>query len=437
MSRYFSRRIDLFIVLSVLVLLAAHIISNYVIKNPAFKQGADFDNNKTELLISVRCEKLLGREQAEALLPEFMEKNPDYKLIILNDGDEREPDIIIFDEGDFSGLVASGALISLEPYFSHEKSLHNFAANQRFESPDEIHKTGMDLFTVPLVSFMDLLFYNIELLTDAGFDRPPKTRDEFLAYTKAVSERKSAGAVLSLSIHDRQAVSRDIFSWIWASGGDFWPDGNTTQKPVINSRPMIRDISFLGSLYGIETFASVSFTLTGEQRLEEFAQGKVGLMIASSGFIPLLRKRMGDNAFGITTIPNTGTAEKYNLGLFGLYTGISKNCAFPDEAWSFLSYLAEQIPFLCAELNAVPGVVSGFFSGDFDYMKDDPFYSKARDIFESSEIVQGFSKTAGAEVFERIVLEEMRGFFENSRTAEQTAAAIQKRWDEIPIVRNR
>jgi len=70
-------------------------------------------------------------------------------------------------------------------------------------------------------------------------------------------------------------------------------------------------------------------------------------------------------------------------------------------------------------------------------MKDDPFYSKARDIFESSEIVQGFSKTAGAEVFERIVLEEMRGFFENSRTAEQTAAAIQKRWDEIPIVRNR
>ena len=438
MSRYFPRRVDLFIVLSVLVLLFSHIISNYVIAG--FRSGADTDNKhkKTELLLSARYEELFGREWTEMLLREFEEKNTDLKLILMDNSDERDPDILIIEEGNFSSFAA--ALASLEPYFNQERNLHNFTANQRFDSPDEIHKSNMDLYTVPLVSFMDLLFYNIDLLSAAGFDRPPKTRDEFLAYTKAVSQRKSAGAVLSLSIHDRQAAARDVFSWIWASGGDFWLNDSSSQnaqKPVINTRSIIRDISFLGSLYGSETFASVSYSLTGEHRLEEFAQGKIALMIASTSVIPFLRERMGDNAFGITTIPDSGLAVKYNLCLSGFYAGINANCEYPDEAWSFLSFLAEQIPLLCARLNAVPGVVSGFFSGDFNYMQDDPFYSKARDIFESSEIVQGFSKTARAEEFERIVLEEMREFFESGRTAEQTAAAIQRRWDEIPAMKNR
>ena len=437
MSRYFSPQIDLFIVLSVFILLIAHVISNYVIVNSIFKPGdTDNKNKKTEIFLSLRYEEIFGKELTETLLREFEDNNPDLKLILLNNSDERTPDILIFDESDLSSLVSAGALVSLEPYFYQERNLHNFAANQRFESPDEINKTGMDLYTVPLVSFMDLLFYNIDLLKAAGFDRPPKTREEYLAYTKAVSERKTAGAVLSLSIHDRQAVTRDIFSWIWASGGDFWRNDNSSQnahRPFINSRSIIRDISFLGRLYGIETFASVSYSLTGEQRMEEFAQGKIALMIASTRVIPHLRQKMGDHAFGITTIPDSGSAEKYNLGLSSFHAGISANCAYTDAAWSFLSFLAEQIPLLCAKLNAVPGIVSGFFSGGFYYMEDDPFYSKARDIFESSEIVQGFSKTARAGEFERIVLEEMREFFESSRTAEQTAAAIQRRWDEIPM----
>ena len=437
MSRYFSRRIDLFIVLSVLILLIFNIISNYVSWNSIFRLGADSDsgNKQTELLISPRCEELFGKEWTEILIRDFEEKNPELKIVLLDSPDEREPDILIFDEGDYSGLAAAGDLVSLEPYFNHERNLHHFASNQRFESPDEIRKVDMELFAVPLVSFMDLLFYNIELLAASGFDRPPKTRDEFLAFVKAVSGRNAAGAVSSLNIQDRRSVSRDIFSWIWASGNDFWPNDSSAaaQKPVINNRLTIRDITFLGRLFGKEASGSVSYSITGEQRLEEFAQGKIALMIASTGAIPYLREKMGDNTFGITTIPDSGSGGKYNLNLYGFYTGINTNCAYPDEAWIFLSFLAEQIPHLCAKLNAVPGIVSGFFSGDFDYMKDDPFYSKARDIFELSEIVHGFSKTTKAGEFEKIVLEEMQEFFQSGRTPEQTAAAIQRRWDEIPV----
>ena len=403
-SIYFLERIDIFIIISVLVLIIIPVIMNF-----AFKPKTGNDEKLTELFLSTRCEEFFGREWTETLLREFGELNPEMRVKLLNISDEegREPDIFIFDEGDFSGLAARNALMFLEPYSDQGAETRRLA--------------------IPLVSFMDLLFYNIDLLKAAGFDRPPKTRTEFLAYAKAVSGgNNAAGTGVGLSPKDRQALSRDIFSWIWSDGGDFW---QTKDRPIINSRFITADISFLGSLYREAAMAPNSFAATGDQRLEEFAQGKIAMIIASTRAIPYLREKMGDDAFGITTIPVSGAAGKYSITLSGLYAGINAKCAYPDEALKFLLFFAEQSPFLCAKLKAVPGNVSNFIPGD--YVKADTFYSKAWDIFESSRIVQGFSGKPGEQEFERAVREELQIFFESSRTAQETSAAIQRRWDAV------
>lgn len=394
--------VDLFIALCVLVLMISPIISNFILRlNTGIK--------RTEMFLSVRCEELFGKDTTQTLLREFEERNPDLQIKTAGEK-SREPDILIFDENDYNDLVARGALASLETYIHTENRTVQFA--------------------VPLVSFMDLLFYNIELLKNAGFARPPKTRDEFFACAKAVSDGGGAsGAAMSLNFNDKQALSRDVFSWIWASGGDFW---SGTKGPIINSKSVIGDISFLGRLYREGVLAPRTFDMTGERRLEEFAQGKIAMITASTHDIPLLRKKMGDGAFGITAIP--GSVGKYNIGLSGCYAGISSNCAYPDEAWTFLVFLIEQSSSLCEELKAVPGVVSGLFPGA--YIKDDPFYLKAWNIFESSEIVQGFSGKAGWKAYSLILQEEMQAFFENMQTAEETAALIQRRWDTVFLANN-
>ena len=153
------------------------------------------------------------------------------------------------------------------------------------------------------------------------------------------------------------------------------------------------------------------------------------MMIASSGSIPFLREQMGDNAFGITTIPGSDLAGLYNISLSGIYAGIGANCGYPDEAWQFLLFLAGQSSLICETLKAVPGVVSDIIPGDF--VRDDPFYSKAHDIFVSSEVVENFSAKPDAGKYENIFLEEVRFFFENNRTAQETVTAIQRRWDGI------
>jgi multiple sugar transport system substrate-binding protein len=396
---------DLFIVAALAVLLITPVIINSSIK-------AKVEAKKVSLSLSPRFGEMFGSEMTETLLREFKERYPDLRLQIPD-----VPDILIFDEGEFSALAAEDALMILDQYASYEtgreKEPPSFVTNQ---------------LAVPLVSFMDVLFYNIGLLTSAGFDRPPKTRDEFIAYASAVSGGNS-GTALSLSTADRQALSRDIFSWIWAAGGNIAPTENSSQSPSVNNRAVIGDIGFFGSLYRNKVLAPRVFETTGDQRLEEFADGRIAMMIASTRAIPALRERMGDGAFGITTVPASGGAGKYGFCLSHIYAGLNVNCEYPDEAWNFLAFLAEKSPLFCAQLKAVPGMVSELIPGD--YVRDDPFYSKAWDIFESSEIVQGFSGKPDAQEYESAFLEELRIYFESERSAQDTAAAIQKRLDAV------
>ena len=398
-------RIDLFIVVGLAVLLITPVIVNFSFR-------AKVEAKKVNLSLSPRFEELFGSEMMETLLAEFKERYPDLRLQITGSSPDTlslqitdiSPDILIFDEGEFNVLAAEGLLAKFDMYEE--------------EPPPSV----TDQSAVPLVSFMDMLFYNIDILSAAGFDRPPKTRDEFTACAAAVSGG-NAGAALSLSSADRQALSRDIFSWIWAAGGNIDP-------AEISNRAVIADINFFGALNRNKVLAPRVFDTTGDQRLEEFADGRIAMMIASTSAIPFLRERMGDGAFGITTVPSSGGGGKYSVCLSRIYAGLNANCEHPEEARSFLTFLAEKSPLFCAELKAVPGKVSDLIPDD--YVRDDTFYSKAWDIFEASQIVQGFSGKPGAQEYESAFLEELRVYFETERTAQDTAAAIERRWDAVP-----
>jgi ABC-type glycerol-3-phosphate transport system substrate-binding protein len=403
-SIYHSIRIDLFLIFSILILT----ISPFIIKRFI---NFNIERKQKNLLLSPMFEELFGSEITETLLQEFMNRDSYLRIRTLKLPDEKEivPDILIFDEGNYSSLIDGDILA-------------------KFKSPAE----EKEQLAVPLVSFMNLLFYNIDILTAAGFDRPPKTRDEFLKYAKAVSDSNeaqlanTAGVAISLSPKDKNAAQRDIFSWIWASGGDFWQEGN---GPALNVKTMSGDIAFFGRLYNDRLLAYRIFETTGEQRLEDFASGKVAMMIASTSVIPFLREKMGDKSFGVTNIPGSGFIGKYNAGISNIYAGINVNCEYPDEASDFIAFLEEQKPLFCETLKAVPGVVSGITSGD--YIRNDPFYSKSHDVFESSVIVQGFSGKPYAEEYENAFLEELQIYFRSSRKVEDTITAIQRRWDEI------
>jgi multiple sugar transport system substrate-binding protein len=405
-SIYHIDKIDIFIIAALIILIITPLIANLFFKTePGSKQ--------VNLYISVTSEELFGKELMETLIQEFEKQNPDIRLRTADSASDAEPDILFFNECDYSSLIAADALTELNSFTNYESGARQMA--------------------IPLVSFMDMLFYNINILTAAGFDHPPKTRDEFITYSRAVSRGNSgiAGYALSLSADDHQALSRDVFSWIWAAGGSFLTGAG--DSPSI-TRAITSDISFFGLLNREGLLASGIFETTGDQRLDEFIRGKEAMIIASTRAIPYLRAKMGDSAFGVTTIPVSGTGGKYCTVISSIYAGISANTSCPDEAWRFLEFLAGKSPLLCAELKAVPGIISNIIPGD--YVSDDTFYSKAWDVFEASDIAESFSGKYGAQEYEAVFLEDLQLFFESNRTMQQTTAAIQKRWDEISVNEN-
>jgi multiple sugar transport system substrate-binding protein len=324
-------------------------------------------------------------------------------------------DIVIFDEGRLNSFTRQGLFASLDPYVS-------------------VSDSGRRV--IPLISFMDLLFYNIDLLKAAGFDRPPKTRAEFLAYARAAAGGNGAaptgpssraagifGSALALSPGDRRGIHRDIFSWIWAAGAPVIREG----KPDFKSPAVTETLDFLGQLSREGLLSPGTFGKTGAQKTGEFAQGKIAMMTGSVEDLPFLREQMGDSAFGVTLIPGPAAyAGKPVIGPSFWYAGISAACEYPDDAWAFLSFLAEKSPLLAAQVRAVPG--SGDSPGN--YIEEDPLYSKAWDIYAAADVIREFSGFPQADELETIIREELALLFAGKKNAAETSAAIQERWEE-------
>ena len=420
-------RIDLFIILALLIF-ASIPVFNYF-----YRSGAE--ENKINLYVSARGEELFFNEKAEALLLDFMERNPGLTVNLIKVSElspelkpATEGDIFIFEDYEYNALVSDGLLADLNQF-------------NNFSLTDSIN-AGKHQYSIPLVYFMDVLFYNIEILTSVGLDRPPKTREEFLSCARdisniinanpaspAIASRAYVGLDLSLDAKDKQALSRDVFSWIWAAGGNFWSEEN---KPTLNATDTAGVLSFLKNLYQENTLNHHIFDSTKTRRVEEFANGKIAMMISSTSDIPYLREKMGDDIFGVTTIPVPEPEKEYNINLSGLHIGINPNCKNQEKALELIFFLAGQNQLFCEILKAVPGMVLQMVKDD--YLKDDPFfYTKALDIFEASSVVEGFSGKPGAEEYERIFLEELRLFLENDRAPLEAVNTIQARWDMINI----
>lgn len=327
-------------------------------------------------------------------------------------------DILALDSRWLYGLIQNDMLEPLGPY----KQKTNFVQALQPNDPQRAY----DEWAFPLVSFMAPLFYNIEVLHQAGFDRPPKNWTDFLLYARTITDKDSGrfGSALALGPEYPQGIYLDLYSWIWASGTVII----TNNEPNFTAPPVIDALRFLNTLHQEGLIAPDMFLKSREQKLEEFSAGKIGMMIASVQDIELVRQKMGDSNFGITAIPGPDMyLGKPVFGLTNWYAGISQECAYKNEAWIFLSFLARRVSILTAASHAVPGSRSD----PGNYFKEDAFYSKAYDMYEGGDGIQEFAGYPAVHVLDFIVREELYAMFELGQSEAATAGAIQRRWEEV------
>jgi multiple sugar transport system substrate-binding protein len=340
------------------------------------------------------------------IINEFEKLNPGIK-IVLNEKSYEDLHRALFSSDGF----ADGDIIALDPLWVPELLKKGI-----IESP----QAGGLVQSRGLLSFINVLYYNIEILKEAGFSRPPKSRGEFLNYARTLGKKEFSWRYalgLALGENSSRGIYDDIFPWIWAAGVELVKDG----KPAVNTRQVVESLSFLASLNSEGLIAPGAFSTDGKKKLEDFVSGRIAFMIAPSSEIEYIRKQMGDEKFGVTSVPAPDNyAGKTLFGSASWTVGVYSASSYKKEAGLFADFLAAKASVLSEKAMAMPGNGAS--------PAHDPFYSKVWDIAIAGEIAQDFTGLSWTEP-EAIFREELRVLFEGKSSPAETAAAIQKKWE--------
>jgi multiple sugar transport system substrate-binding protein len=423
------KKIDRLLLILALILLAAGFIFFRLMKKVSVAQQKDAAK-ETTLVFTQWWEEELEEGTLLALAEEFEALHPGVKLRLdtrpyaeilkgLQSPGESSlaPDIVGLDPFWFEDLVRQDILEELD----HWEPTESLPMEPPEGSAWEYEKWGRHL-----ISFINPLYYNIELLRQAGFDRPPKSRAEMLAYARAVTDAEAGRYALTMAIGPETplGIYRDVFPWLRA----FSPSAFRESRPDFSAPSIAGSLEFLRELRQEGLLAPGIFTKTEAEKREDFIRGRAAMMIGSVADIHLLRQRMEEGAFGITLIPGESSPEgKPVLGLTSWRLGIPRNAAYKEEARAFLSFLLERGPLIAEKAHAVPGSLGKAM----DFSAGDPLYAKAYDMYAAGESVQGFSGTSGAGKFEALVREQLYALFEEGQTPEETAGQIRQQWEKL------
>ncbi len=281
-------------------------------------------------------------------------------------------------------------------------------------------------YMFPVASFVYPVFVNLDMLESAGIESMPETRSEFVAAARKLTnpDDNQYGWVLPLSLQAPNGVQNDVMSWAWASGDSMMKDG----MPDLTNAEVVGTLEFIQSMYDEGLISPGTFAKKEQDKVEEFVNGRVGMMISSLAHINLIRERNPDLNFGITALPaKDGYDGQRGLPYASWGIGVSEHSENKEEAFKLVSYLmsAEVNSQLVSIANAFPGNVNA----EPDFVQTDDLFGRAFEIFQSGYLANEFVGLPVAEELMRQFGIEIQQMLEGNQTAAEAAAKAQAKWE--------
>ncbi len=187
--------------------------------------------------------------------------------LISSDG----PDVVYIDTP--YDLVASGAFEPLDDYFTAEE-----VDNYLYWNLGQIQ--GKQYVAPMLVGNASVLYCNMDILKEAGFDRVPETWDELIEYSLKIKEVRPDVQPF-LQNWGSKTKGALVVSWLpyyWQTGADVLDaDG----KPSINNEGGLQTVEFLRKLMDVGIFDE---TITAaENPRDAFRAGEVAMYVGDTG----------------------------------------------------------------------------------------------------------------------------------------------------------
>jgi multiple sugar transport system substrate-binding protein len=366
-----------------------------------------------------------------AIMDDFEAANPDITVtlisgpysathdqIVVGAASGTLSDVVGLDGAWVNGLAKQGAIASMD-------GLMDAAGFDRSQVADIIEVDGQSVM-FPLASFVYPVFVNLDLAEAAGVEAMPTTRTEFADAAKKMTDpdKNQFGWVLPLSLETPNGIQNDVMSWVWASGASMLKDG----QPDLENEAVVDTLEFIKSLNDAGVISPGIFAKKEQDKVEEFVNGRVGMMIDSLAHITLIRERNPDLNFGISAVPAVdGYTGKRGLTYASWGIGISEGSEHKEEAWKLVEYLMS--PEVNGRLVSIANAFPGNVNAKPDFSQSDPLFEEAFKIFQSGYLANEFVGLPVAEELMRQMGVEVQKMLEGQATPQEAAAATQEQWE--------
>ena len=385
---------------------------------------------QTEIEFSQWWEPELPAGSLRAIMDDFEAENPDIKVTLISGpyattrdqiaigaASGTMSDVVGLDGAWVNSLTAQGAIADMAP-------LMDSTGFDRSEAADIIMIDGKSVM-MPVASFVYPIFVNLDFAEEAGVTELPSTRPEFLEAAKKMTnaEENKYGWALPLSLQSPSSVLNDMMSWVWASGESMLDNG----QPALDKPPVIDMLTYINSLNEAGVISPGIATKTEQEKVEEFVNGRIGMMVDTLAHVNLIRERNPDLNFDVTPIPVVeGYEGKRGLPYASWGIGISESTEHQEEAWKLVEYMMREDvnARLVSLANAFPGNVNA----KPDFVTSDEVYAKAFEIFQEGYLANEFTGLPVAVDLMRQFAIESQKMLEGQQTPEQTAKAAQADW---------
>lgn len=366
-----------------------------------------------------------------ALMDEFEAQNPGIRVelisgpysttrdqIVAGAATGTLADVVGLDGAWVSDLVRQGAIANLS-------MLMGEAGYDDSELAAQIQLDG-STYMIPVVNFVYPVFVNLDLLEQAGIANAPSTRSEFAAAAEALTDPGTNvyGWVLPLSMEQPNGIQNDVMSWVWASGGSMLQDG---QPNLVGNEDVRSAMEFIKGLYDAGVIAPGAFSLREQDKVEEFTNRRVGMMVSSLAHINLIRERNPDLNFGITALPAVeGFAGPRGLPYASWGIGVAESSDHQAEAWKLVEFLmSEEVN---SRLSSIANAFPGNVNSTPDFVAADELFADAFEVFQQGVLVNEFVGLPVAETLMREFNEPFQLYLDGDISLDEFLSIAQESW---------
>lgn len=393
----------------------------------ASNQGASLDDDKA--ILAPVLEKFT-EETGIAVDLEVVGWNDLLTRITTGVASGSGPDVVNIGNTWATSLQATGGFIPFD-----STRLEAVGGGEKFSAPALATggAEGEDPTSLPLYGQVYGLYYNIEMLDEAGI-KPPTTYEDFLAAAKTLTDAQAG--VYGFGITGASASDNSHLAFINAAQNGasvFDAEG----KPTFTEDGVVEGVKRYIDLLseGVVNPANAEYDNTS-QVANDFAGGKVAMIMSQNSASAVIEGAgMAAGSYGVIPYPAPAEGEEVSSHVAGINISIFESTKHEAEALEFVKFMTSD--YAQGELGKAYGNLPALKEGDTAFLEDAEIASTFLSIY--NERAMPLPLVPAEDQFETTVGAAMADLFARAATGgavteADIVSALQAAQDQVATV---